>query len=87
MCMLSHCIILFVIPCSPLLFPYALILQVYTKRITNKLADVKSVLSDHAPFETDPLNSHSDIFLHAREEGGMSQKKSPMVVTGVNAFF
>ena len=24
---------------------------------------------------------------HAREEGGMSQKKSPMVVTGVNAFF
>ena len=23
---------------------------------------------------------------HAREEGGMSQKKSPMVVTGVNVF-
>ena len=33
------------------------------------------------------LRGALDFFVHAREEGGISQKKSPMVVTGVNAFF
>ena len=27
------------------------------------------------------------LVFHAREEGGMNQNKSPMVATGINAFF
>ena len=30
---------------------------------------------------------HRYLQRHAREEGGMSQKKSPVVVTGINVLF